>query len=149
MHVRHSYLLSSIAVLFYSFIPSVFKSGTAFIQPLHFPPNKIQVILTVIGSDGGQPFHFSMLHVFNAFVGYSTLSAISAVVFFFLVEAPFGEMERLLFSRLPPPSSSSQVLVKIKGIEGVENREQEKNEEAMVVISPEAVGEERMEERVG
>ena len=104
---------------------------------------KKQVILTVISSDGGQPFHFSMLHLFNAFLGYSTLSAISAVVFFFLVEAPFGELEKLLFSRLP------EAAIKGKEIEGEEEEEQEKFKEAMVVISPEAVGEEGREGRKG
>lgn len=93
-----------------------------------------------------------MLHLFNAFLGYSTLSAISAVVFFFLVEAPFGEMEKMLFSRLPPASSSSlssSSLVKGKGIEGGEEEELETNKEAMIVISPEVAREDGREGRKG
>ena len=56
------------------------------------------VIMTVIASRGGHPFHFSMLNLFNEFLGFATLSGFSAVVFHFLAEAPFGELERLLFS---------------------------------------------------
>lgn len=77
-----------------------------------------------------------MLHLFNAFLGYSALSGISAVVFFFLVEAPFGELERLLFSRLPPPKAKG------KGMELGQEKEEEEGEEerineATVVISQE------------
>jgi len=106
-------------------------------------PKLKQAILTAISSAGGQPAHFSMLNLFNTFLGYSTLSAISAVVFFFLVEAPFGELERLLFSRLPPAP------LKGKGMEGGEEEEQEVNKETMVVMSPEVVKEEGREGRKG
>lgn len=76
-----------------------------------------------------------MLHLFNAFLGYSALSGLSAVVFFFLVEAPFGELERLLFSGLPPPKSKGNDMGKLG--EGLE----EGTKEASVVIVPEATEE--------
>lgn len=41
--------------------------------------------------------HSSLVSIFNEFIGFSAVSGIAAVVFYFLVEAPFGEAERLLF----------------------------------------------------
>jgi hypothetical protein len=57
------------------------------------------VILVVISSRGGMPAHFSLVYLFYQFMGYSALSGLTAFLFYFWVEAPFGELERLLFHR--------------------------------------------------
>lgn len=54
-------------------------------------------IWVILASRGGQPYHFSLVALFSDFVGFSAMSAIAGLVFFFLVEAPFGEFERLIF----------------------------------------------------
>ena len=54
-------------------------------------------IWLILGSRGGQPYHFSLVSIFSEFVGFSSVSAIAAVIFYFLVEGPFGELERWVF----------------------------------------------------
>lgn len=114
--------------------------GEEWIASCHFsflscyPTSKTtQAILTAISSAGGHPFHFSMLNIFNEFLGYAVLSGLSAVVFFFLVEAPFGELERLLFSRLPKVDQQAE-----KALAGTLDKQEKDVVNAAVVIVPEA-----------
>lgn len=43
----------------------------------------------------------SLVYLFSLFIGYSAISGLAALIFYFWIEAPFGELERLLFSRAP------------------------------------------------
>lgn len=39
----------------------------------------------------------SLVSLFSEFVGFASMSILTAVVFYFLVEGPFGQVERLIF----------------------------------------------------
>lgn len=62
-------------------------------------------IWLILGSRGGQPFHFSLISVTSELLGFAAMSGLAAVVFYFFVEAPFGEAERLLFK---PPARKKE-----------------------------------------
>jgi hypothetical protein len=61
-------------------------------------------IWVILGSRGGQPYHFSLVGIFADFVCFSTMSLIAAVVFYFVVEGPFGEVEKWVFKGRKGPS---------------------------------------------
>lgn len=88
-------------------------------------PMTIQV---VIASRGGAPAHFSLVYLFNQFIGYSAISGLTSFLFFLWVEGPFGELERVLFHR---PSRKKELSVVGKNLDAHEVETQ-----ASVVVVP-------------
>lgn len=80
----------------------------------------------------------SLVYLFHLFIGYSALAGLTACLFYFWVEAPFGELERLLFQRRPAPA--------IKGVVVEEERIKEDPLAGVVVVVPVSVGTEPREE---
>lgn len=86
------------------------------------------VIQVVIGARGGTPAHFSLVFLFYQFIGYSALAGLTSFLFYFWVEAPFGEVERLLFH--PAQGAGG------KGKGDVVEPDTEKQAHASVVVVP-------------
>lgn len=100
------------------------------------------VIMVGIAARGGMPAHFSLVHLFFLFIGYSALSGLSAFLFYFWVEGPFGELERLLFHRQAPSKAAAH---KAKTVDGAEDeadslskdrqqQEQQQNPGTVVIV---------------
>lgn len=70
----------------------------------------------------------SLVFLFYQFIGYSALAGLTSFLFYFWVEAPFGELERLLFHR---PTTGGMGNGKV-----VEGLQTEKPAHASVVVVP-------------
>jgi len=97
------------------------------------------VIWVILGNRGGQPYHFTVVSIASDFVGFSTMSLVAAVAFFFVVEGPFGELERWAFKgRERAKTTTGKELDAAVGDEGMSKAE--KPSELLMAVSVSSLG---------